>query len=171
MKNIVVFFLFLVMTSCGVTTHYDYDKQTDFVAYKTYDYYDEIESGLNQLDDKRIKQNIDSILQGQGYLKSQNPLFYINFYVKEGAIRTRNTIGVGIGGGGRAVGYGISGGIPIGGRSIDQQLTLDFIDAQQDRLIWQGVADSSIKEKASPEQKEAYYLKIITKLLKGFPPN
>ncbi len=171
MKHILSFFILHSLTSCGVVASYDYDKETNFKNYNTYNYYATIESGLSQLDNKRIIKITDSILQLNGYTKSTTPDFRINYYTKEGSISNRNTIGVGIGGGGRNVGYGISGGIPIGGKTIDQQVTLDFIDAKQDRLIWQGIIDGAIKEKASPQWKEAYYKKIISKLLKGFPPN
>ncbi len=171
MKHILSFFILLYLTSCGVTVHYDYDKQTNFKNYNTYNYYTTIESGLSQLDNKRIIKITDSILQSNGYTKSDNPDFRINFYTKEGSISNRNTIGIGVGGGGRNAGYGISGGIPIGGRKIEQLVTIDFIDAKQDRLIWQGIIDGAIKEKASPRWKETYYEKIISKLLKGFPPN
>ncbi len=171
MKRAILFLLLLLITSCGVTVHYDYDKEVNFTSYKTYQFYQDIDSGLNELDDKRVITIIDSILQNNGFVKSQTPVFLINFYAKEGMIHSRNTIGIGIGGGGGNVGYGISGGIPIGRKSIDQQFTVDFIDVKQDRLIWQGVVDGAIKEKASPQWKEAYYKKIISKLLKGFPPN
>jgi len=42
-----------------------------------------------------------------------------------------NNIGVGVGGTGGNVGVGISGGIPIGGRSINRRLILSLVDASK----------------------------------------
>ncbi len=170
MKTVLSIVLVSFLISCGATVHYDYDTQENFTKYTTYNYYPTLASGLNQLDDNRIIKITDSLLQLKGFIKSGNPQLLLNFYTKEGVIQPRNTIGVGVGGGGRNVGYGISGGIPIGGRTINQQFTIDFIAVSKDQLIWQGVAEGAIKEKASPQWKEAYYNKIISKILKGFPP-
>lgn len=170
MKTFIGLLLVGCLWSCGVTVNYDYDTQENFKNYATYNFYPSIASGLNELDDKRIIKVTDSLLQLKGFKKSDNPQLLINFYAKEGAVQPRNTIGVGIGGGGRNVGYGISGGIPIGGRTIDQQFTIDIIATTKDQLIWQGITEGAIKEKASPQWKEAYYKKIISKILKGFPP-
>lgn len=170
MKSFLVLFALILLISCGTTVGIDYDKQTDFSQYTSYNFYPGIESGLNELDDKRIKQATDSLLQARGFVKSETPQLYINFYASETISNSRNTIGIGIGGGGRNVGVGISGGIPIGGRVINQQLTVDFIDASKDDLVWQAVADGELKEKATPEQKEAYYAKVLLKILNKYPP-
>ena len=75
-----------------------------------------------------------------------------------------------MGSGGGNVGVGVSGGIPIGGKVVDQQLTVDFIDVVKDELVWQAVAEGEMKDRATPEQKEAYYFSVIQKILKKFPP-
>lgn len=164
----ILFCLFLV--SCGATVAVDYDKQVDFSKYTSYNYFPTIDSGLNELDDTRIMQITDSILQESGFIKSEAPQLYINFYTKESISPSRSTIGIGVGGGGGNVGVGVGGGIPIGGNVISQQLTLDFIDVEKDALVWQAVAEGEMKERATPSQKEAYYLNVIKKILAKFPP-
>ncbi len=170
MKYISVLIISVFLVSCGTTVNYDYDSQTNFSQYKTYNYFPDIDSGLSELDDKRIIKITDSLLQNRGFIKSETPQFLINFFAKEGNIHSKNTIGIGLGSGGRNVGVGISGGIPIGGKVIDQQLTLDFVDSLKDDLFWQAISDGELKEKATPIQKETYYTKLLTKILKGFPP-
>lgn len=159
-----------MIISCGTTVGVDYNKETNFDQYTTYNFYPGIESGLNELDDKRIVRITDSLLQLRGFKKSESPQIYINFFAKEGVSNSRNSIGIGIGSAGRNVGVGVSGGIPIGGRNIDQQLTIDFIDVSKDDLVWQAVAEGSFKERVKPVQKEAYYLSVIQKILKKYPP-
>lgn len=158
------------MGSCGTSVGIDYDKKTDFSTYTTYNFYPSIDSGLNDLDDKRIIRATDSLLQQRGFVKSEDPQLYINFFAKESLSNSRNTLGIGIGGGGRNVGVGVSGGIPIGGRMVNQQFTMDFIDVVKDDLVWQAVADGEYKEKASPQQKEAHYVSVVGKILKKYPP-
>ena len=160
----------LVFVSCGTTVNYDYEKETNFSKYRAYTFYHNLDSGLNELDDKRIKRAIDSMMPLQGFTKSDYASFYINFHTTEGVARSRNTLGVGIGSGGGNVVVGISGGIPIGGNVIEQIVTFDFIDALTDTLIWQAVGKCELKEKSSPEQKDQHYRKLIAKMLKGFPP-
>ncbi|MCB0456942.1 MAG: DUF4136 domain-containing protein [Flavobacteriaceae bacterium] len=159
-----------ILISCGSTVAVDYEKGTDFSKYGSYNFYPSIDSGLSGLDNKRILNALDSLLQQKGFQKSENPQLAINFYAKEILTNSRNTLGIGIGGGGGNVGVGVSGGIPIGGREIEQQFTLDFIDTQNDALVWQGVAESRYKEKSTPQQKEIYYFSLLQKLLKKYPP-
>ena len=162
------FSVFLI--SCGSTVAVDYDQQADFSKYNTYNYFPTIDSGLNDLDDKRIMKITDSIMQQRGFEKTETPQIYVNFYARESVSSSRNTIGVGFGGGGGNVGVGVSGGIPIGGNILNQQLTMDFIDVEKDDLVWQAVADGEMKEKSTPQQKEAYYISVIQKILAKYPP-
>ena len=170
MKIIYALLFSALLISCGASVGVDYDKQTDFSQYTTYNYFPTIKSGLNDLDDKRIMQATDSILQTRGFVKSETPQFLINFFAKENVSNSRNTIGIGVGSGGGNVGVGVSGGIPIGGNVINQQLTIVFIDAVKDDLIWQAVIDGEYKEKATPERKEAHYFSVLQKALSKYPP-
>ena len=161
-----LFLLSLLVYSCGASVAVDYEKQTNFGNYTTYNYYPKIESGLNALDDKRIIKATDSILESQGIKKSDSPQFYVNFYASEHYSNSRNTIGVGVGSGG----FGISGGIPIGGPNLKQQVTIDFIDVGKDDLFWQAIVESNYKPKATPHQREQHYKTVVDKALKKYPP-
>lgn len=170
MKVLSIIVATLLLVSCGASVAVDYDQKADFSKYNSYNFYPSIQSGLNELDDSRIMQITDSLLQQRGFVKKENPQLSINFYAKENVSNSRNTIGIGIGGGGGNVGVGVSGGIPIGGRMVNQQLTMDFVDVEKDDLVWQAVAEGEMKERATPQQKEAYYLSVIQKILNKYPP-
>ncbi len=170
MKFLAILIFTIVLASCGATVAVDYDQQTDFSKYNSYNYFPTIDSGLSELDDTRIIQITDSLLQQRGFVKSEVPQLYINFFAREQISNSRNTIGIGIGSGGGNVGVGVSGGIPIGGRVVNQQLTMDFIDVEKDDLVWQAVAEGEMKERATPQQKEAYYISVIQKILAEYPP-
>ncbi|GHC49150.1 DUF4136 domain-containing protein [Ulvibacter litoralis] len=166
----IILLVSVVLASCGASVAVDYDKEVTFSEYTSYNFYPDIKSGLNQLDDKRIMRVMDSVLQQKGFIKSEAPQLLVNFYAKETVSNSRNTLGIGVGGGGGAVGVGVSGGIPIGGRVINQALTIDFVAASNDALIWQAIADGELKEKANPKQREAYYEAVVSKVLKEYPP-
>lgn len=170
MKFLTILILSVVLAACGATVAVDYDQQTDFSKYNSYNYFPNIDSGLNDLDDNRIMQITDSLLQQRGFVKSETPQMFINFFARESVSNSRNTIGIGIGSGGGNVGVGVSGGIPIGGRVVNQQLTMDFIDVEKDDLVWQAVAEGEMKERATPQQKEVYYISVIQKILAKYPP-
>lgn len=170
MKYILSCCVLALLYSCGSTVGVDFDTEKDFSEYKTFNFYNPLSSGLNELDEKRIVKITDSLLTAKGMFKSENPQILINFYSKEYLSNSGNTIGVGFGNVGRNTSVGISGGIPIGGKEVNQQLTIDFIDANLDALVWQAQAEGSFKEKSTPEQKVKYYTQILTKVFNKYPP-
>jgi len=170
MKPILMIMLSIILVSCGATVSYDYDTQTDFSNYKTYNFYPTISSGLSNLDNNRIMKATDSILQLRGFKKSESPQFLVNFFVKEFMSQSNTSIGFGVGSGGHNGSIGVSGGIPVGGDIINQKLTFDFIDKKEDKLFWQAVGNDKLKVKANSLQKSIYYFELIDKILKGFPP-
>ena len=171
MKYFKYLVLLLFISSCApINVNYDYERKTDFAKYKTYNYYSDIETGLSPLDSKRLLQVLDEVLQAQGYQLSEDPDFFINITSAQFEEQQRSSVGVGLGGGGRNVGGGISVGIPVGRTQINQRIVFDFHDEKGIGLIWQAVSEASFNEKATPEQREARLKAIVTKVLKGFPP-
>lgn len=170
MKYLVYIVVVVMLYSCGATVGYDYDTQKNFSSYTSYNFYSTLVSGLNELDEKRIINITDSILSQKGMVKSHDPQILINFYSNEYISNSRNTIGVGMGNVGRNTSVGVSTGIPIGGKEVNQQLTIDFIDANQNALVWQAVSEYRYKEKATPQQKEDYYRKVLNKIFTKYPP-
>ncbi len=161
----------LFFTGCASSkVLYDYDSQTDFKQYKTFNFFEDVGKGLSELDVKRITHEVQIALEAKGMELAENPALYVNIFSKESPSVNRNTIGVGIGSSGRNVGFGISGGIPIESRKINQQLTIDFVESAENQLIWQGVAKSELKERISPEEKQLYFKKIVAKILSNYPP-
>ncbi len=171
MRIITTLLLALLLVSCGAISTVDYDAETDFSGFTSYQFYSDIDSGLSQLDDKRIMMAIDSSFQKRGFKRTYDCKFYVDFVARESISNSRNSLGIGIGSGGGNVGVGVSGEIPIGGRVINQQLTIEITDATIDqKLVWQVLIDGELKENTTPEQKEAYYIAEIDKALKKFPP-
>lgn len=170
MRYLVIFICTFVLKSCGAGVALDYDTENDFTQYSTYNFYPSLQTGLSELDENRILKITDSLLQEKGLRKSDNPQLLINFYSSEYISQSRNTIGIGVGSVGRNTSVGVSGGIPVGGNEVNQLLTVDIIDAARDALVWQAKYEGRFKERATPKQKESYYLSTLTKILQKYPP-
>lgn len=161
----------LLLTSCGVVVNYDYETSTDFTQYKTYNYFDDMKTGLSQLDTKRLMRAIDAKLATMGLSRSDNPDFYIDIQTQDVVNRSNSTVGVGAGGASGGSFGGVSVGIPLGGNQNTRELVIDFVDKKQnERLFWQAVSESTYKQNASPEQREAAFTKLVEKIFSGYPP-
>ena len=171
MRYLISFLVCALFVSCGgVRVSYDYDKATNFSNYTSYNYFTDIESGLSGLDEKRLVRILDSTLQSKGYLLAEEPDFFINILSSEYRAAPNNSVGVGLGGGGRNVGGGVSIGLPLGNSGIQRQIQFDFVDAQKDALFWQATSESGYRENASPSVREERLRAVVKKVFSKFPP-
>ena len=171
MKTIVPILFVLFLSSCSaVKVHYDYDKDTEFPTYSTYNYYPEMETGLNGLDLRRLKRAIDATKREKGILLSEEPEFYVAIVSRSFEAPKNNTVGVGVGGSGRSVGGGLSVGIPVGATKIQREIRFDLVDSQKDQLFWQAITSSSFNENSSPEIREEKLKAMVDKAFEKYPP-
>lgn len=172
MKNFLILLITVIITSCApVQVNYDYDTSTDFNNYKTYNYYKEMTTGLNDLDTKRLIDAINGELQLKGFLLSDNPDFLINIQSNEFQEAQRSNVGVGLGGGGGNIGGGVSIGIPVGQNQMNRQILIEFVDENKTGLFWEAKSESSFNPNASPEKREVQFQKIVTKIFAQYPPS
>ncbi|NJY63144.1 DUF4136 domain-containing protein [Salinimicrobium sp. CDJ15-81-2] len=163
--------LFLLITACGgPRAVYDYDEQANFSTYSTINIYPEIQTGLSQLDEKRLLTSVENVFRERNLSAGQNPDLYLNIYTEEYQEQSGNSLGIGVGGTGRNVGVGVSGGIPLGGPQTFLRLTFDLIDVESDVLVWQAVVDSKFDFNASPEERQRRFDQIVKEALEGYPP-
>ena len=171
MKKFFFLFMLAILTSCNtIRVTFDYEKTADFSKYKTYNYYSNIESGMSELDNKRLFNALDEGLQNKGLSLSETPDFFIDIQTSQYQSANQSSVGVGLGGGGGNVGGGVSVGIPVGQASMNRQIIFEFVDENGIGLFWQAVSDSGYNPEASPEEREAQFKAIVTKVLEGFPP-
>lgn len=159
------------LVSCStIRVNYDYDRDTDFSKYTTYNYYPDMDIGLSELDSKRLLRAIDSIMRGKGFLLSEEPEFLIGIMSRSFQAPRNNTVGVGLGGGGRNVGGGMSIGIPVGAANVEREIQIDFVDSQKDELFWQAITVSSLRENSSPNEREQKLQALVAKTFEKYPP-
>ncbi len=170
MKSIGYLWLILLFSSCHVVrVQTDYEKETDFSNYSTYNYYNDMETGLSELDQKRLIKALDLAMQTKGFLLSEEPDFLVNIQSTIYQAPRNNTVGVGVGGTGRNVGGGVSVGIPVGQSNLQREIQFDFVDSQKDMLIWQAISKSHLNENATPVEREKKLQQVVEKVLAKYP--
>ncbi|WNH08102.1 DUF4136 domain-containing protein [Thalassobellus suaedae] len=171
MKFIKTIILFLLVVSCApIYVAYDYDRGTDFSKYQTYNYYSDMKTGLSEFDTHRLLDALDLKMKEKGFSLSDTPDFFIDIKSTEYQGVQRETVGIGVGGGGRNVGGGISIGLPIGQANVNRQISIDFVDENKKQLFWQAISESSFNTNATPENREARLNAIVEKVLVKYPP-
>lgn len=170
MKFIKLIIVMMLLTSCGTMVNYDFEKSTDFSQYTTYNFFTDMDSGLSDLDNKRLLNAIDNKLQAMGLKKSDDPSFRIDIQSEEYANPQNSNFGVGVGGTGRNAGGGVSIGIPIGQSRLGRELVIEFVDDSKNGLFWQAVTNTDINPNAKPQKREADFIALVEKVFSKYPP-
>lgn len=172
MKKLKYVFLIAVLAACNAPQAvYDYDNQVQFNTLGTYQIYPDLNSNLSQLDEQRLLSILETEMKSEGFKQvSDSPDVYLNYYATSFETPSRNNLGIGVGGTGRNMGIGVSGGIPLGGSNTQMRITFDLINVKGDALIWQAIVDSPFNVNASPEKREEQLRNMVKKALEGYPP-
>lgn len=166
--------LFTFACAYGQETHYNYDRGTNFAAYKTYQWVD-IPGGTvpDQLVDQSIKRAIGEQLAQKGLTKvEKNADVYLGYQAVISVEKSVNLSGSsdGWGGWGGFGGWrsgsitGQTGTIPVG------VLLVDVYDPARKQLIWRGDVGGVIDLNKDPDKNYRKLQKGMTKLFKNYPP-
>ena len=176
MKKINFLWSFLVVSimfffSCATPKiMYDYEKAAKFSSYKSFDFYPEIQLYMNQLDSSRVIQQVENAMLLKGFVKSSSPDIYVNVVSEQFESPANSSIGIGIGTGGRNVGVGVSGGIPIRSNSLTQLFKVELIEVTNDILIWQATYEGKFNQRLTSEARNEYFKTTFEKIFSGYPP-
>ena len=173
----------LMLVACGHAfgqdVRYNFDKDTDFSKFKTYEWVElKDASKPDDLTDKQIKSAVDAQLAQKGLSKVEgaNADLYVAYQTAIGSEKqftSYNMGGWGYGPGWYGGGwYGGGGGMTTGSTSTiyNGQLDIDMYNPQGHDLIWRGVVSKTLDPKAKPEKREKNLNKALTKLFKNYPP-
>jgi hypothetical protein len=170
--------LLIVVVGCGtsIQTNYDYDVNTSFDNYRTYDWIPQpdIPAGSaqeakqrNDLLDKRIKTHVNAQLQEMGMtLDTNTPDMRVVYHV---GVQDKVQV--------TDWGYRYSDHYwGWGGREIDVYnyeqgtLILDFIDASTQNLVWRGAGSVALDGSTSPDKQNELVRKVVGKIMSKYPP-
>lgn len=170
-KPFLLLIILLLLESCASAKYtYDFDEDAPFTAYKTYNLYPDLQVNLSELDSTRLIIQLENGLQEKGFIKSNNPQFYVNVQSYLQKKLSNSSVGVGVGGGNRGFGFNIGSGIPINTSTLIQQIKIDFVDVLKDELFWQSIYEGKYRKNISPSERIQYYNGVIQKSLANYPP-
>ena len=173
MKSIKIFLAlffmgFIISCSSIYDVKYDYDRQINFSALKTFDWMQAPQrTGTNSLVVQRIKNAVNAELETKGLtITSNNPDFLIAEYHGK-----KDKVQISDWGYGRSHRYGYS---PVGVSAYEFEegsLILDFVDPESKKLIWRGSAKAQIDSVDTPEKKEKLINEAVKEILEKYPPS
>ena len=163
-----------LMVGCATIydVKYDYDKQTDFAALKTYDWMEvPAEAGMDTLTIERIKAAVNAELMAKGLRQtSENPDFLIAEHTGSKEKVQTTDWGYSYGSYGRYWG-GYWGPRNVSTYEYEEGwLILDFVDSESKNLIWRGTAKAEIQNVDTPEKRVKLINKAVEKILEKYPP-
>ena len=170
MNKIVSLLLLTCLLSCGSTIHYDYDSKADFKAYKTYHYYDDINSGLTILDERRLVRALDAKLQDLGYVKSKQPNFLIDVKGISTEVNNSPSVAVGFGGTGGNTSGGVGVNVPINGNQNYDEMVIEFVDESSGETFWLADLNVILTSSNSPEKRDTFFVALVEKIFSKYTP-
>ena len=172
-----------LMMSCatGISVRSDMDPATDFSTFTSYNFFEPmgIESGYNSpIFGEHFRASLNSELAQRGYRVSGKPDFLINVTVRgDDKVEMKSYSAPYMTGGyysrpggpyyGSAVGVGVSS-TRVATEVTEASVFIDFVDPEQHKLVWQGVAVFEANEDVATHLRDAVYT-TVNKVLADYP--
>lgn len=170
-RLICMLFCFALLSCGGIKTYTDYDETAEFDQYTSFDFYEDMETGLDTLDQKRFTAALTDALKEKGLKNKATPDFKINYYSDFFKNEDQHNINIGMGTIGSHVGGNISSGIPLRFKEYIISLTIEFVDAETDELYWQAIGEGKFNPNMPPEKRTEFFKKLAKKAVKDYPPD
>jgi len=162
--------VFVIFIGCGAPKIlYDYDGQANFNSYKTFRFNDDIILNTSEIETKRIFNQLEKTIIEKGFSFSDDAAILIDVKLNQ-FDAPKNSIGVGFGNYGRHSGINIGGQIPINNSLRTYQFTIDFVDSETNKLVWQGYYEGNFNANIEIVQKEQQLAIAFQKLFSKYPP-
>ena len=176
-------FLGSMLSACssGLQVRSEIDPTADFSQYTTYNFFEPmgIESGYNSpIFGEHFRASISRELASRGYRTSDKPDLLINVTIRsDDKVKMQSFSSPYMTGGyygrpggayaGSAVGVGVSTG-RAATMTTEASVFIDFVDFEQHRVIWQGVAVINVNDKVALQLRDAIYTSV-NKVLEQYP--
>ncbi|MRI02361.1 DUF4136 domain-containing protein [Kriegella sp. EG-1] len=152
MRPFVLLLLLVLFSSCGsVKVNYDYDKSTDFSNFNTYRFYSKLNTGLSEIDEKRLLNILDITLQIKGMVYSEEPDFLIKIE-NEIPLNSQDA------------------NFPESLPKSQKIFRFEFLDIKRNHIFWTATCQTSFKENETAINKEHKLAELVDKMLSKYPP-
>jgi hypothetical protein len=149
----------------GQDVKYNYDPSVDFSKYHTYQWASLPTNHPDQLIDRQIKEDIDSVLAAKGLTQvNSKPDVQVGYQIAVDQERQWNAWGTG--------GFRFGGGMGTATQSTINigTLGIDFFDPASKQIVWRGQGSKTVDPSGNAEKNMERMQKSIAKILKNFPP-
>lgn len=178
MKKFVILFLVLATFGCAtMKINYDYDRQSDFARYKTYQLSQESYNlPIQELNRNRVIKAVENEMAAKGFTKSDNAdiIVDVNVAGKEIQTATATTSGSAYGRYGGYRGYRYGGGFATTQIDYDKYtegtMVISFVDSSEKKIVWQGTGTKTLIENVKAEKREANINDAVQQILNNYPP-
>ena len=175
--------LALLMASCssGLKVRSDEDPSADFSRYRSFNFFDPmgIEGGYNSpVYGEHFRASISREMKARGYALAENPDLIINVTFRaDDKVSMRSYSSPYMSGmyynrpGGASYGSGVGVGVGVGTRATkttEASVFIDLVDAQRNRVSWQGVAVIEVTDKVAQQLRNAVYT-AVDEVFKQYP--
>lgn len=175
MKNFAILALASVLTlgSCSpFMVKSDYDQSASFNQYRTYAIRQN-DLKINDIDRDRVVNALRQQMNARGYQESDNPDIVVNLKATHKQIRDVQSYSP------WGYGWGMGWGGPYWGMNYGYNrtytdiynrgaMTLDFVDARTNKLVWQGIGSGLNVD--NPRSKAKQIPEMMAEILKNYPP-
>ena len=180
---VITMFLVSLLSACssGLTVRSDIDPSIDFSQYTTYNFFEPmgIEGGYNSpVFGEHFRAALSGEMSRRNYRTADRPGLLINVTIRaDDKVRMRSYTSPYVSGayynrpggayGGSAVGVGVS----MGSRATmttEASVFIDFVDLEQQRVVWQGVAVIDVNDKVALQLRDAIFTSV-NKVLAEYP--
>lgn len=171
----------LFISGCSSLVNIDYDKNTDFNAFKSFKVKETSEniSADTRINSKFMQQRManelkESFIQKNYIFSEKNADIEVKYHLQ---IKTeiefqepRFSIGIGSYSRHSAVGFGFNVPASETNNTDSLVLTVDIYSLKTNQLIWRGIRDRILPYGATPEIYTKMVKELIAEILKEFPP-
>lgn len=178
----ILFCLTLFVSGCasGPDIRTDYDRNADFSAYETYNFFDPLgieNPGYSTLYGQLFRDALSREMESRGYARSEAPDLLLNVSGKlqdKTQVRTYNDPAPAGYYGYRRGRYGAWGGYGYNTTThVDQYtegtINIDLVDARAQRMVWEGVAVGRLREDRSNDEVREAVNSAVAEMFAEFP--
>lgn len=175
-------FLFSGCASNGASV--DFDPSVDFSSIKTFAWSSSTDEATNKsktatpLVHQRVHESIEANLKAKGMqsVDAATADMLVTYHLSVAVTgHTSSSVSVGVGrsrgGSGTRSSIGISGSVPVGGRTVQEgTMVIVLIDTKTNSVIWEGSSSRQLSRSSTPESQQALVNEVVNEILANFPP-
>ena len=170
MRYLFIALTLLFFNACStLSTSVDYDTHYNFKTIQTFAVVHKAKEGENTLTNERIESAIKNTLKVKG-LKETNAQNADLVFLYHTNVQNKTDVYTDY----QMVGYGRYGGMVVSTPRTynydEGKLIIDAYNPKTNKTVYRAVAVDELPEKETPQEREKYINKVITKTLENFPP-